>query len=580
MNSVLFQIYYRTNRIKDLSLEDIKSLTDKQKEFLIKRDHIDNLSDEQIEAMDCNIILSKFKYSYNMYEVNKGIVKLACRLNRNDMFQRYPEIIIDDNNAEFDIKWKVVCEVQDIMKRVRCFVHFAQNKTNEIIDILKNDENFESQYIEILRRTPICLSYLPDELQNEIYSNKKFQKELLDPKYIWNSNSSNLKLFQNIPEDKKYLIAFYNYNGSMKSSKEDFIDLLKQNYSSILNEDEIDELVKLHGDYDKSYAANQLVDQRYIEYELVSNILKELDHNPNYYKEIKLLSTRFCDGDIKKTALFLQRYKDTSIREELLNTDQVEDLEKLEYIISRPKKRKINKMEDLSLYEFEELKKLSEIGDLKDSAVINIKGTPDSREYNEIFHYNREVMMINPDGEMEYKEASNSHVYTLLSMLRDTTIDIKEDSNFFTIGVDLARKLDIITAAVENSSIIFYFPKEITEEQKKQYIDLMQGIEDIDNLTISLAIVDENSIESIDEYNNPELAPSQLFSDDFINNYFNIKTIEDKKVSDMAKECISEYKITSSDLREFEEGRRKNKESDQRDKSFEIIREGNEDNDR
>ncbi len=596
MNNLMFSIYLKTNRLKKMSPKDLKNLTVDQINTIIGGNYAEQLSDRQLNTID----LEKFMDSYDMFVYNAdgrsvnnpnnpNLVKLLIRLNRNDIIEKnyIYSFVYENDEISFEEKWKLFSENQMKAKTTSSFdkenaiVYMSEHNEKELIERIRKDEQFRKKFFTEIANCNKALIRVSENVQDEICSNEEFNQQFINPNFLCKiCNRTNFKIFENIPQDKKHLLAFYEYNekGNKKETEKNkvqFKKLLQKNYDGILNESEIDELINLHEDYDSSYVANVVVNQRNKEYELVSNILEELSTNPDYYKEIKQISEKFCDGNIKKAALFSQRYKTETIRQELLGLEQIapEDLSKIDYVLDTEKKVEIESLKDLKLYSLDELKKMPVRGDKTEVAYLGIKGTPDSGKYKRIFNHNREIVMINQDGTVQSEEAPTDHYATLKSMLKDSKIDIEDCENAFDVGVKVAKSAKTICMAAENSSVMIYFPKEITEAQKEQYVEIMKKVKNIDDITISCLILDEDNITSIDKYSMPDLMPSEMYSEEFINQYFDVKPQVRDGINGLAKECISEYSISSSELIDFEKHRQNLDKS--RDAQKKLLMEGN-----
>lgn len=215
---------------------------------------------------------------------------------------------------------------------------------------------------------------------------------------------------------------------------------------------------------------------------------------------------------------------------------------------------KIKSIGDLALYSLDELTNMSIIGDKTEVAYQGLKGTPDSDENRKVFNYLREIVLIDSDGNIASKEAPTSHYGTLKNMLKDSKIDISNCESAFEIGVQLAKEEKTICVTAENGSAIMYFPKQLSEAQKNKYVELMEGISNADDLTMDAAILDGDDMITIDK----EIAsPSQMYSEEFINKYFNVAVPNRNEMNSMAKECISEYAISNAEMQRFEEHRAK-----------------------
>lgn len=581
MNKFLFKFYLRTNRLKKISAQKFKNLTREQIDTIMRGNYIDQLSNEQLATINLDELVRAYD-SGDKEQV--GLMKALLKLNRQDIIEReyylYNRIYTCDEIG-LEEKWKLFSE-NDVKRkgttpsnRESAIVSMSRNNENELIERLKEDENFANSFFKEVA-TSSALICFPEGVRNLICSDKKFQDEFVNSKFLCKGfNGKLFKIFENLPEDKKHLLAFYDYEFSDNKVTEEakLVELFQKRYDGTLDKTEIKELISLRENYDRRPEASALENQRNKEYELVSNILKELSNNPDYYKEIKTISEKFCDGDIKKAAFFSQRYKNEEIRQEMISTSNQlsqEELQKLDYIVSSKKKIGIKNIGDLSAYSLDELTNLPTIGDKTEVAYQGIKGTPDNNEDRSIFNYNREIVLIDFDGNVKSKEAPINHYGTLKNMLKDSKIDISNCESAFEVGIQLAKQEKTICITTENSSAIIYFPKKLSEGQKNQYLELMEGIENIDTLTIDGIILDENSSITIGKEN---VSPSKMYSEEFINENFDVEVKNRNGMNSMAKECISEYAISNAEMQRFETHR--GNELSKAVNSKETIMEGN-----
>lgn len=325
MNNILFNIYLKTNRLAKIS---VQNLTDEQVNVIMSGNYIDQLSNEQLSTINLDELVNKYDSDSKEYV---GLMKALLKLNRQDIMEKKyylyyqicscPEISLEE-------KWKLFSENYENRKfdRKDAITSISRNNEKELIERLEEDKDFATAFLKEVGNSSELIKF-PMDVKKLICSDRNFQENFVNPKFLCNGpNGRIFEIYKNLPEDKKHLLAFFYYEGNSSRSTDEakFSELFHEKYGEILDESEINELMSLRENYDRSSEANAVENQRNKEYELVSNILKELSNNPNYYREIKAISEKFCNGDIKKAAFFSQRYKNEQIRQEMLSaSDQL-----------------------------------------------------------------------------------------------------------------------------------------------------------------------------------------------------------------------------------------------------------------
>ena len=202
----------------------------------------------------------------------------------------------------------------------------------------------------------------------------------------------------------------------------------------------------------------------------ISNLLRRISKDPNYYKKIEYISdnSKMPLIDIIK---FAKKYDRTKIFNEVCAEGfeyNSRNIEKLKFLSASEKLKNIDEIKSLDTTLLSKLQVMERVH--KSNVKLSINNGPQSTTENEkvqMFKDGsfREIRRINPDGSIQIKNAKGMpHANAVKSTYEE--INFKDnDTSAFERAKKAVKHLSTITLIIEGDACIMISPKKLTKNQ-------------------------------------------------------------------------------------------------------------------
>ena len=295
------------------------------------------------------------------------------------------------------------------------------------------------------------------EFLNYVLCNRKFKEKLEYYKYDF---------FNSLPAEYGNLIAFYSEPTNMYD--ENIKKLYKNFFDGILSTKQQAKIIQIQKQLKDEY--DMLESKKYYKLKPISNFLRRVAKDPNYYKKIEYISTN-SKMSLIDTIKFAKKYDKTKIFDEICEDNFIynqKNIEKLKFLSLSEKIKDINKIESLNDILLSQLQVMERIH--KKNVKLTINNGPqatDESKKGQIFSDGdfREIRRINPDGSIQIK---NAHAMAHASAVKNTYKEINfkdHDKSAFERAKKAVKYLSTITLIIEGDACIMVSPKKLTQNQ-------------------------------------------------------------------------------------------------------------------
>ena len=370
------------------------------------------------------------------------------------------------------------------------------------IDLLDNNEyyrglffknvSFEGNMYEIAINR--ILSY--DKLGVYLASQKEMFK-------FYNKRCSSMlfsldkSFFENLPDEYKFLIGYHvRPDFGNDTSNNRFADKIRDVlivYFPFLSFDEIEDILSL-------YSSNVSGDN-------IASMISFIIEDHDFYSKYRYLCDTYFDGDSEKTIFFCRKYKGTKLFEELCFNDVPNIKEKIIFLSFANRLKGISSLDDLMDKSLEDLKNTSNdyssYRDVRDD--VRAFGKNDFICLN----YEREIILIYPDGTIDEREAKESHDQILKEFILDNGYNYDGPIVFRNMVLVLAEAGNTILL-IEGDNVVCTIPDSISNFQKQSLKELFRKMNS--KSEISLCIAEDGQLYALNNGDtmNSELASSEL----------------------------------------------------------------------
>ena len=493
MNRMLLKYYLKTgNSLK------IKSLSDREYEKNYKKASFDDkvrlsyLRDEKITNLD------NFELSVNgrgLYEVLDDKNSLLFYFELLDYVNkdvRYNGKCVKRFNVPF---WKNKLEESGYFEFGSNDIYNLIEKNSRLfIELLDGNKNFRDLFF----RNVSFEGNLYELEINRILLNKEIgtylasQEEMLK---FYNKRCSSMfynldeSFFKNLPDDYKFIIGYHGRLGNNGADKIKIRNVLTS-YFPYLSDDVILDILSL---YNSSVSSDNIAS-------LISFIISDHD----FYSKYKFLCDTYFDGDADKTLYFCRKYKETKLFKDICFNYIPEIKEKLLFLSFANRLKGIDSLDDIRYRPLDDLKNtMNDYSSYKDVR-------EDVRAFGKndfiCLNYEREIIMIYPDGSIDERKVLESHDQVLQELIVANGYDYDGPINFRNMVLSLASNGNTILL-IEGDNVVCSIPNNISIIQKKSLKDLFKKMNS--KSEISLCIAQDGELYAL---NNGDSMDSRLAS--------------------------------------------------------------------
>lgn len=347
-----------------------------------------------------------------------------------------------------------------------------------LIDLLENNKDFR----KIFFRNVSFDGNLYEPAINRILSNRKIgiylskQPEMFK---FYNKNCSSMlcdldeSFFENLPDEYKFLIGYHvRPNFSNERAAKKYTDKIKNvlvSYFPFLLENEISNILSL---YNSDVSSDNIAS-------MISFLINDHDFYPKY----KFLCDNYFDGDINKTIYFYKKYDGTKLLKEI-SFNYVPDIkEKILFLSFANRLKGINSLDDVMNKSIEELKNTendySSYRSVKDD--VRVFGKNDFISLN----YDREIIIIYPDGTLDEREATESHDQVLHDLILENNYEYYGPILFKNMVLTLTGEGNVILLA-EGDNVICAIPNNINSLQKQNLKELFNNMNEKSQVSLCM----------------------------------------------------------------------------------------------
>ena len=341
-------------------------------------------------------------------------------------------------------------EFNDIYKLI-------ERNSDLLIDYLENNKDFRDMFF----RNVSFEGNMYEVSINRILSNKKIgiylakQKEMFKFynrkcfSMLYNLDES---FFENLPDEYKFLIGYHSNLGGDKKIKNVLFS-----YFPFLSEEVILDILSL---YDSNVSSDNIAS-------LISFIIEDHD----FYNKYKFLSDNYFDGDFDRTLYFCKKYINTKLFKEICFEYFPDIKEKLLFLSFSNRLKGIDSLDSVRGKSLEDLKTT----DSDYSSYKDIKEDVRAFGKNDFIclNYEREIILIYPDGSVDEREALESHDQILHDFIIDNGYDYDGPINFRGMVLTLANEGNTILL-IEGDNVVCTLPNNINDFQKQSLKDLFR----------------------------------------------------------------------------------------------------------
>ncbi|MBR3229247.1 MAG: hypothetical protein IKF91_00300 [Bacilli bacterium] len=493
MNKLLLKHYLKTgNSLK------IKALSESEYEKLYLKSSFDDKV--RLAHLRGNVI--KDLDNFDLFINGRGLYELLDDKNNLIFYFELLDYVNTDilNNGNYIKRfntsfWKNKIEESGFFSSSNDIYKLIERNSDLLIEYLENNKDFREMFF----RNVSFEGNMYEVSINRILSNKKIgiylakQKEMF--KFYNNKCFSMLynldeSFFENLPDEYKFLIGYHSNLGN--SSKEKIKNVLFS-YFPFLSKEVILDILSL---YDSNVSSDNIAS-------LISFIIKDHD----FYNKYKFLLDNYFDGDFDKTLFFCKKYINTKLFKEICFEYIPEIKEKIMFLSFSNRLKGIDSLDDIKNKSLEDLKNT----DNDYSSYKDIKEDVRAFGKNDFIclNYEREIILIYPDGTIDEREVLESHDQILHEMIIDNGYDYKGIINFRGMVLTLANEGNTVLL-IEGDNVVCTLPNNISTFQNDGLKDLFRKMNV--KSQISLCIANDGELYALNNGNSmsSELASSEL----------------------------------------------------------------------
>ena len=481
MNKILLKLYLRTGnkeKIRDLSNEEFRKLF-----------YSLSLKDK--------IVLAQLRGDYKIIESNLDNIDLM--INGRGLY----ELLDDQNSLLFylvllDYINKNVKDNGEFKKRFNVsswdnklddsgYLNFSMGGIYDLIDknsayfisLLENDESFRKMFFDNVNFEGNLYELKIDKIlcNKDIASYLAGQKEM---EKFYNKRCSSMfygideSFFTYLPDEYKYLIGYHvkpnvGINSKVNEKYYNRIkSILHSYFYTYLSSEEIDDLLSLY--------------ESDVTYDNIASLISFIVSDHSYYKKYKFLLDNYFDGDISNTISFCRKYNGTSLFNDICNNNMPDIKEKIIFLAFANRLKGVDSLKSIKNLSLAELRKveddLSECKEVKED--VRVFGNNDIVSIK----YDREIIVIYPDGSVDEREVYMSHDQAIYSL-------IKENGYSYEGIFDLRQMIITITSMgniliiIEGDYLGCTLPNNMNEVQKESLKELFARVNKESNIELA-----------------------------------------------------------------------------------------------
>lgn len=428
---------------------------------------------------------------------------------------------------------------------------------NELKQLINSDENFKDKFFSNIR---LIAQYLNSEIYAElgqmIYQNPEVQKQLQNSKDAFELCKQKA-FFENLLPENKSLIAYYDQNfitvdeKSYEQCQNTMKEFFQKYYGNMLTEYQQEEITEYIFKGDSSQNSNKLVGRytpKITRRENIEYLLKQSEANPEIFAQIDSIKNNLLSRNLSNAIDFTKRYGQTQLYVEVLQKIKTGNIdnqlqEKIQYLAKRNKLLGIDSLQDLEGKTMDELRDIITcLEPMSELMKSHSKVSGDQTTKRIIFDVSREIVTISRDGKENFIPAPSDHTSTL-KVIYHKKLETNQMGGY-EVASEVARKLGDVLLVTEGNTLLMYFPKNITTQQKAKFKEIMNTANLSNDIQYGASIIDGENTFDVDF----ETYDKKIFtSDKFLGGYLNVIDENNKE-----QEANSMSKITRQALEEYE----------------------------
>lgn len=406
-------------------------------------------------------------------------------------------------------------EIQELIKTKNRY--FKENFT-EIIDLDYLQTCDTKIMIELFQNSAedLIINIIPKlpkrkiiELINMTANTTKEIKDKIITRDIAIKFNEEIKFFENLPNDKLNLIAYYGNSVFENDGFKRFHSIYKLNLKSLiekrltnLSQETQKIIINLYGN----------IPSRTIEF-----ILKNLMIDNQYIEKMQSNASKYFSSNLNQAIIFQEKYPNLS--KKIFNTNLTTDNDLKELLEKLSEKAVLESIDTLNIEELKETNLENYSYSTSDRTLATSKQQIGSIENHNngiiLYNYSKEIIKLDINCNITNYNARSSHSVMYGEIYSSEQKNIANKNVMEIIHEANLTKGDILLAT-ENAGLIIYFPPTITTNQKEQVIILLNQLKQMKTeISISLGIAIPNTKKDYVELNNnkffnPEEAIEEL----------------------------------------------------------------------